>query len=66
VKLADATPLSALRMSQDVFKGQQLQAAIRNVLLDEWDSIGGGIEVVVPSGGVRLDGFHYSPNILGQ
>ena len=27
---------------------------------------GGGIEVVVPSGGVRLDSFHYSPNILGQ
>ena len=27
---------------------------------------GGGIEVVVPSGGVRLDSFHYSPNIFGQ
>jgi RHS repeat-associated protein len=27
---------------------------------------GGGIEVVVPSSGVRLESFHYSPNILGQ
>lgn len=58
MKIADATPLSALRMSQHVFKGQQLQAAMRNVLLAEWDPIGVGIEVVVPSGGVRLDGFH--------
>ena len=27
---------------------------------------GGGIEVVVPTSGVRLESFHYSPNILGQ
>jgi RHS repeat-associated protein len=29
-------------------------------------NLGGGIEVVVPAGGVRLDSFHYSPDILGQ